>query len=1061
MSCKYIYRFSRTILIAIFLVGSTLLPVLTYSPVSAATSTTDKKLTYKYDKLFNVGTPGGGSQVDSVTTDNSGNIYITGSLSGRVTLPGANGFSVNVPIKNISPNSSPTPMSIPQPKNIGPNSSFGPKNQIGPKADSLSGTTFVAKLDTNNNILWSKVISSNNLLIGNSVAIDSSGNVFVAGYFYGTVVFNPGDPVSSRTSINQDSFLVKYNSSGAYQSVKTFDASTGLAVTISTSVDSSGNVFVAGLYNGTVVFNPGDPGSSVTSGSGNDDGFLVKYNSSGVYQSVKIFDTSGVNGNANTLTMAIDSSENVYVAGQFSGTVLFNPGDPGSSVTSVSGDGFLVKYNSSGVYQSVNTFDASNNGYAGINSLAIDSSGNVYVAGYFNGTVVFNPGDPGSSISSSGYSVFLVKYDSSGVYQSVNTFDTSSGYASPTSLAIDSSGNVFVAGYFYGTVVFNPGDPVSSRTSINQDSFLVKYNSSGAYQSVKTFDASSGNTNTFTIAIDSSGNVYVAGQFSGTVVFNPGDPISSVTSSSNNGFLVKYNSSAVYSWAKTMQSNGNNVGQANSNSIATDSSGNKYVAGYFNGTVVFNPGDPSSSMTSSSNNGFLVKYNKDGIYQSVKIFDSSNGGYAATNSVSIDSNSNVYVAGYFNGTVVFNPGDPGSSVNSSSGYNKGFLVKYNSSGVYQSVKTFDADTNGGNAYIYSLAVDSICNVYVAGQFTGTVVFNPGDPGSSVTSNNGDSFLVKYNSSGVYQSVKTFDTSSGNANTNSMAVDSSGNVFVAGIFYGTTVFNPGDLGSSVTGNSGDSFLVKYNSNGVYQSVKTIHNTSNGDMAIDSIAFDSSGNIFAAGFLSGTAIFSPGDPVSSVTTSNYASYLVKYNKDGSYAWVKTFGLGETGSNSGNYTIAIDSNNDIYLGGSYTGTIYFDGPGGNIGAPNTVLGTNNAYLVKLDPNGKYLTSSVFDSSDPAGANSYIYGIALRNNEVSVVGSFYGAVQFNPGDSTTKAAFNQGNGFMVTYDLTSTLLPINTPNTGFAKEVNNKLSITEDVVIIGSVITLCLVARKYKAYK
>ena len=341
------------------------------------------------------------------------------------------------------------------------------------------------------------------------------------------------------------------------------------------------------------------------------------------------------------------------------------------------------------------------------------------------------------------------------------------------------------------------------------------------------------------------------------------------------------------------------------------------------------------------------------------------------------------------------------------------------------------------------------------------MFNPGDPGSSVTSNNGDSFLVKYNSSGVYQSVKTFDTSSGNANTNSMAVDSSGNVFVAGIFYGTTVFNPGDLGSSVTGNSGDSFLVKYNSNGVYQSVKTIHNTSNGDMAIDSIAFDSSGNIFAAGFLSGTAIFSPGDPVSSVTTSNYASYLVKYNKDGSYAWVKTFGLGETGSNSGNYTIAIDSNNDIYLGGSYTGTIYFDGPGGNIGAPNTVLGTNNAYLVKLDPNGKYLTSSVFDSSDPAGANSYIYGIALRNNEVSVVGSFYGAVQFNPGDSTTKAAFNQGNGFMVTYDLTSTLLPINTPNTGFAKEVNNKLSITEDVVIIGSVITLCLVARKYKAYK
>ena len=659
MGSRYIYRFSRTILIAIFLIGSTLLPILTYSPVSASTSTTDKKLTYKYDKLFNVGNPSGYSRVNSVITDSSGNVYITGYISGQVTLPGANGFSVNLPVKNTNPNSMPSPMSMHQPTPFGPNSSFGPKNQIKPNADSLNGTMFIAKLDTNNNILWSKVASSNNSSAGNSVATDSSGNIYISGIFYGTTVFSPGNLSSSVSSNNSDSFLVKYNSSGVYQSVKTFD-------------------------------------------------------------------TSG--GYANTTSMAVDSSDNVYFSGQFSGTVVFSPSHPGSSVTNNNGDSFLVKYNSSGVYQSV------------------------------------------------------------------NTFDTSGGNANTTSMAVDSSGNVFVAGQFNSTVIFNPGYPISS----------------------------------------------------------------------------------------------------------------------------------------------------------------------------------------------------------------------------------------------------------------------------VTSNNGDGFMVKYNSSGVYQSVKTFDTSNGGyAGTNSMAVDSSGNVFVAGIFYGTTIFSPGDPGSSVTGNSGDSFLVKYNSSGVYQSVKTIHNTSNGDMGIDSIAFDSSGNIFAAGFLSGTAIFSPGDPGSSVTTSNYASYLVKYNKDGSYAWVKTFGLGETGSNSGNNTIAIDSNNDIYLGGSYTGTIYFDGPGGNIATPNTVLGTNNVYLAKLDPNGKYLTSSVFDSSDPAGANSGIYGIALHNNEVSVVGEFSGAVQFNPGDSSTKAVFTEGNGFMVTYDLTSTLLPINTPNTGFAKEVSNKLSITEDILIIGSVITLCLVARKYKAYK
>ena len=471
LGSRYIYRFSRTILIAIFLIGSALLPILTYSPVSASTSTTDKKLTYKYDKLFNVGNPGGYSRVNSVTTDSSGNVYITGYINGQVTLPGANGFSVNLPIKNTNPNSMPSPMSMHQPTPFGPNSSFGPKNQIKPNADSLNGTMFIAKLDTNNNILWSKVASSNNGSAGNSVATDSNGNLFVAGQFNGTVVFNPGDPGSSVTSTNNtDGFMVKYNSSGVYQTVKTFDTSGGYAYTTVIATDSSGNVYVAGQFDGTVVFNPGDPGSSVT--SNNQDSFLVKYNSSGVYQTVKTFDTSG--GNANTTSMAVDSSDNVYVAGQFTGTVVFNPGDPGSSVTSNNGDGFMVKYNSSGVYQSVRAFDSSNGGYAGTDSMAVDSSDNVYITGYIVGTVVFNPGDLGSSVTSPGYTGFLVKYDSGGTYQSVETFDTGGGYASSNSIEVDSSDNVYVAGQFEGTVVFNPGDPGSSVNS-NWNSFLVKY----------------------------------------------------------------------------------------------------------------------------------------------------------------------------------------------------------------------------------------------------------------------------------------------------------------------------------------------------------------------------------------------------------------------------------------------------------------------------------------------------------------------------------------------------------------------------------------------------------
>ncbi|MDE0874712.1 MAG: SBBP repeat-containing protein, partial [Acidimicrobiales bacterium] len=143
--------------------------------------------------------------------------------------------------------------------------------------------------------------------------------------------------------------------------------------------------------------------------------------------------------------------------------------------------------------------------------VAVDSSGNVYTTGYFNGTVDFGAGD----VTSPGLSdVFVTKFDSSGAHQWTTTLGgTLSDFG--RSVAVDSSGNVYVTGDFTGTVNFGAGNVTTAGT---QDVFVTKLNSSGAHQWTTTFGGASDDRG-YSVAVDGSGNVHVTGSFAGTVNF--------------------------------------------------------------------------------------------------------------------------------------------------------------------------------------------------------------------------------------------------------------------------------------------------------------------------------------------------------------------------------------------------------------------------------------------------------------------------------------------------------------------------------------------------------------
>jgi hypothetical protein len=296
--------------------------------------------------------------------------------------------------------------------------------------------------------------------------------VYVTGYFEGTADFDPGPGVDSHTSNGwEDAFLSKFDSSGSFQWAKTWggsDDDNGLDV----AVDGSGNVYVTGSFEGTADFDP-DPGVDNHTSNGEYDVFLAKFDSSGSFQWAK---TWGGTGEDDGYAVAVDGSGNVYVTSYFEDTVDFDPG-PGVDFHTSNGyyDVFLSKFDSSGSFQWAITWGGSSGWDYGY-GVAVDGSGDVYVTGYFYGTVDFDPGPGVDEHWSNGYAdVFLSKFDSSGSFEWARTWggtDSNGGCA----VAVYGSGNVYVIGYFYGKVDFDPGPGVDEHWSNGLDDvFLSKF----------------------------------------------------------------------------------------------------------------------------------------------------------------------------------------------------------------------------------------------------------------------------------------------------------------------------------------------------------------------------------------------------------------------------------------------------------------------------------------------------------------------------------------------------------------------------------------------------------
>jgi hypothetical protein len=440
-------------------------------------------------------------------------------------------------------------------------------------------------------------------------------------------------------------------------------------------------------------------GGDTIGGFSGTDAFLVKFNSSGVRQWATYY--GGSEWDYGT-SCAIDASGNIYMIGSTSSTSGI--ATAGAHETTVN-DGFLVKFNSSGVRQWGTYFEGNGN------ACTTDASGNIYIVGLTNSTSGIATAGAHQTVMSGSGDAFLVKFNSSGVKQWGTYFGGASSGASGMekgiSCATDALGNVYMVGHTPSTSgIATAGAHQTIYGGSSTDAFLVKFNSSGVIQ-WGTYYGGEGVDIGYSCATDASGNVYMAGDaqqqnLPASGISTIGAHQSAYGGGYSDGFLVKFDSNGLRQWGTYYGGSLLDV----SFSCATDASGNVYMSGE---TQSFTGIATSGAHETTVNDAFLVSFNSSGVRQSGTYY----GGIK--NVCTSDASGNVYMTGYTQSNSGIATAGAHQTANGNNGYSDAFLVKFSgiSVGINETI-------NDKLFSIYPNPTQSIVNVKADTKLIGAV-----------------------------------------------------------------------------------------------------------------------------------------------------------------------------------------------------------------------------------------------------------------------------------------------------------------------------------------------------
>jgi predicted NAD/FAD-binding protein len=453
--------------------------------------------------------------------------------------------------------------------------------------------------------------------IGYSIALDSSQNIYVTGYYTSsvTVPINTFETAPTATGVslpitpNTDVFVIKWNANGTlagYSTISGINSDVGNGI----AVDSSQNIYVIGVYTSTATVPINTFGTAPTSTgvsmpiATTGSTFVIKWNANGTLAGY-----SNLDGNNIGRGIAVDSSQNIYVTGQYtsaSGVPIrtFGTAPTASGINlpvTGSNDVFVIKWNANGTLAGYSTIRSAGTGSDIGYGIAVDSSQNIYVTGQYTSTATVSINTFGTAPTATGVSlpistsndVFVIKWNANGTLAGYSTIKAT-GSDVGRSIAVDSSQNIYVTGQYNSTtaVPINTFGTAPTATGVSlpvtavTDMFVIKWNANGTLAGYSTIIGSGSDVGNG-VAVDSSQNIYVTGQYTSTVPINTfgtaptATGVSLPVTAGTDMFVIKWNANGTLAGYSTIKGSGIDIG----NGIAVDSSGKIYVTGQYNSTT--------------------------------------------------------------------------------------------------------------------------------------------------------------------------------------------------------------------------------------------------------------------------------------------------------------------------------------------------------------------------------------------------------------------------------------------------------------------------------------------
>lgn len=436
------------------------------------------------------------------------------------------------------------------------------------------------------------------------------------------------------------------------------------------------------------------------------------------------------------------------------------------------------------------------------------------------------------------------------------------------------------------------------------------------------------------------------------------------------------------------------AGRDDASDVATDTAGNVIVVGRFAGTVDFDPGPGTVSLTNANTSPFVAKYATDGTLAWARAVGESSVLNSAP-SVAIDTGGNAYVTGNFSGTADFDPG-PNQFLLQSDGHQSGFVLKLDPAGEF----LWAGAITGANADVTptGIAVDGAGGVHSTGFFTGAPDFDPSAGSAPIDAGTAFwGYVLKLDTGGAFTWAKAFRTNNF-IYPQDIAVDANG-IYTTGLFKGGVDFDPAVTNFQLISESpsGDDFVSKLNLDGTFGWAKRVGSIFSPYAWGSGIAVDAAGNVFTTGVFIGTHDFDPGPGVTTLTSQappaggdpSSDMFVSKFDSTGQFVWAKR--IGGRGDEWG-VDITTDAVGNLYTTGLFSGSVDFD-EGPSAATLTTSAGRENAFVAKLDTDGYYRWARQLGrGGDAAGL-----AIAVANNgAVYSAGRFDGTGDFDPGSKT-----------------------------------------------------------------